>query len=107
MIYHLTTQTSWENAQQKGFYAVESIQIEGFIHASQQHQVARSANVFFKDFQEILLLHIDENLLTSPLKFEKATDTNDDFPHIYGVLNINAVVKTEILKKNNQNLFQF
>ncbi len=107
MIYHLTTQTIWENAEKKGIYEVESILIEGFIHASKKHQVARSANVFFKDNHELFVLHIDENLLAAPLKYETATDTQDDFPHIYGSLNLDAVIKVEEITKNKDNLFQF
>lgn len=107
MIYHLTTLSHWESAQEKGFYTTESLEIEGFIHASKRNQVNRSANVFFKDFEKILLLLIDEKLLTAPLKYELATDTNDEFPHIYGELNLDAVIKVETLKKKEDNLFQY
>ncbi len=31
---------------------------------------------------------------TAPLKWERAADVGDEFPHIYGPLNIDAVVGT-------------
>lgn len=107
MIYHLTTQENWDLAQKNGFYEAESLQSEGFIHASKKEQVNRSANVFFKNFEEILLLSIDETHLKAPLKYELATDTQDDFPHIYGQLNLDAVIKIEKLTKNTENLFHW
>jgi len=46
---------------------------------------------------DLLLLHIDESKLTSPVKFELAPSINEEFPHIYGRLNLDAVTKVENL----------
>ena len=45
----------------------------------------------------LLLLHIDETKLTAPLKYELAPSVNEDFPHIFGRLNLDAVIKVENL----------
>jgi uncharacterized protein (DUF952 family) len=42
-------------------------------------------------------LHIDETKLTVPLRYELAPSVNEMFPHLFGPLNLDAVVKTEIL----------
>jgi uncharacterized protein (DUF952 family) len=34
MIYHITTNAEWQNAQTKGEYTAPSLQTEGFIHCS-------------------------------------------------------------------------
>jgi uncharacterized protein (DUF952 family) len=37
---------------------------------------------------------VDPARLTAPLKYERATDVGDEFPHIYGLLNLDAVTRT-------------
>lgn len=97
MIYHVVTQTRWEEAVQQGFYEAESLALEGFIHTSKAEQVAGVLHRYYTGHTNLFLLHIDESLLSSPLKYELAPSVNEEFPHIYGPLNIDAVVKTETL----------
>ena len=39
-IFHITTESQWQNALEQGFYLADSLEKEGFIHAStaQQHR---------------------------------------------------------------------
>ena len=79
-------------------YRADSLSSEGFIHCSFAEQVARSANRFYADAPELLLLHIDPEALTSPLRTE-AAGTGEFFPHIYGPINRGAVVAVETLRR--------
>ena len=97
MIYHVVSNTNWQEAVQQGFYEPTSLVLEGFIHTSRAEQVESVLNRYYKDQTDLLLLHIDESLLTSTLKYELAPSVNEEFPHIYGPLNVNAVVKIEKL----------
>ncbi len=97
MIYHVVSQTKWQEALQQGFYEADSLALEGFIHTSKADQVAGVLERYYKGQNNLLLLHIDESLLTAPLKYELAPSVNEEFPHIYGALNIDAVIKTEKL----------
>ena len=97
MIYHVVTTANWQNALQQGFYEAESLAKEGFIHTSKAEQVAGVLDRYYKGQSNLLLLHIDETKLAAPLKFELASSVNEEFPHIYGQLNMDAVVKTEAL----------
>jgi uncharacterized protein (DUF952 family) len=92
MIYHVVTETNWKVALAQGFYEHLSLQKEGFIHASKEVQVQGVLQRYYKDQTNLLLLHIDETKLTAPLKYELATFVNEEFPHIYGWLNLDAVV---------------
>lgn len=94
MIYHITTETDWKKAIELKGYAPASLAAEGFIHTSQEHQVQGVLERFYKDLPDLILLYIDETKLNVPLKYEKANDIDDDFPHIYGPVNIDAVIKT-------------
>ncbi len=97
MIYHVTTKKEWEQALQQGFYEAPSLAAEGFIHTSTLPQVAGVLARYYKNQNNLVLLHIDEALLTSPLKYELAPSVNEMFPHIYGPINTDAVNKTELL----------
>ena len=97
MIYHVVTTNNWQNAVTQGFYEAESLALEGFIHTSKAEQVQGVLQRYYKDKTDLLLLHIDEAKLTSALKFELAPSINEEFPHIYGPLNIDAVTKVESL----------
>ncbi len=97
MIYHVSRKPAWEQALQKGFYETESLATEGFIHNSTLQQVAGVLQRYYKNETGLVLLHIDESLLTSQLKYELAPSVNELFPHIFGPINLDAVIKTEDL----------
>ncbi len=97
MIYHVVTAANWQKALQQGFYEAPSLALEGFIHTSKAEQVKGVLERYYAGQSNLLLLHIDESKLTAPLKFELAPSVNEEFPHIYGRLNVDAVVKTEKL----------
>ena len=94
MIYHITTKQQWEAAKEKGFFDEPSLQTEGFIHNSTQAQVAGVLERYYKDKSNLLLMYIDETKLHAELKYELAPSVNELFPHVFGNINLNAVVKT-------------
>jgi len=93
MIYHVTTPAEWEAAQQSGAYAAASLSSEGFIHLSQEHQVAGVLDRYYQGMKDLVLLHVQEELLSAPLKFELSPSIGEEFPHVYGLINLDAVVK--------------
>jgi len=93
MIYHVVAGKDWQKAEQQGFYEADSFAKEGFIHCSRAAQVYGVLDRYYKGQHGLLLLHIDEDKLTAPLKYENAPSINQEFPHVYGRLNLEAVVK--------------
>ncbi len=89
-IFHITTRMAWEKAKACGRFDAESLSTEGFIHLSRPHQVLSVANFRFKGVPGLLLLHVNEEKVASPLKYESAD--GDKFPHAYGPLNLDAVI---------------
>jgi uncharacterized protein (DUF952 family) len=92
IVYHVTTATDWEAAQQKGFYEHSSLKAEGFIHCSQEHQVAGVLERYFAGQTDLLKLVINTDKLTSKFVFDWSPSTADTFPHVYGTINIDAVI---------------
>ncbi|MFT3980539.1 MAG: DUF952 domain-containing protein [Ferruginibacter sp.] len=97
MIYHVTTRKDWAAAQAKGFYDHPSLAAEGFIHNCSLEQLPGVLDRYYKGVPELILLHIDETKLQAPLKYELAPSVNDMFPHIFGNINLDAVVNTQSL----------
>ena len=92
IIYHVTTAAEWKSAQEKGFYEAASLKTEGFIHCSEQHQVAGVLERYFKDKNGLVKLVIDTSKLSSRYVQEWSPSTRDTFPHIYGPVNTGAVI---------------
>jgi aryl-alcohol dehydrogenase-like predicted oxidoreductase/uncharacterized protein (DUF952 family) len=97
MILHLLTRSQWAVARQRGVYRPPSLETEGFIHCSTINQGVDTANILYRGQLDLLVLRIDERKLTSTLKFETPANLGDArskalFPHIYGPLNLDAVI---------------
>ncbi|MBM3443454.1 MAG: DUF952 domain-containing protein [Bacteroidetes bacterium] len=91
-MYHITTPAAWATAQQSGEYTAPSLKDEGFIHCSQHSQLEGVRERFYKNAGELILLEIDTTKLTEQYIFEWAPSIQDTFPHIYGPINLDAVV---------------
>ena len=64
MIYHITTLSRWKASLIKGFHEADSLTSEGFIHASDSHQLKGVLERFYQDQKDLLLLHINDTKLT-------------------------------------------
>jgi uncharacterized protein (DUF952 family) len=93
IIYHVTTKADWDKAKQQGFYETPSLADEGFIHCSQEHQVAGVLERYFEGQTELVKLVIDTDQLTSNFVFDWSPSMADTFPHVYGPINTDAVIK--------------
>ncbi|MGB1285759.1 MAG: DUF952 domain-containing protein [Aggregatilineales bacterium] len=108
-IYHITTQQAWDDAQKAGVYTAPSLETEGFIHCSTLQQVIPVANAFYKDVPDLLLLEIEVDRLESEIKWEAPAhpdpdnppdvDDREQFPHVYGVIDVDAVYHTSRIAK--------
>jgi uncharacterized protein (DUF952 family) len=93
LILHATTRSAWSTAQESGEYAAESLAREGFIHCSKVDQILRVADLVFAGHHGLVLLVIDPARLSSELRWEPGVDLATElFPHIYGPINLDAVV---------------
>ena len=88
-ILHMTTADDWVRAQPKGEYVIDSLETEGFIHCSLPRQVAGVANALYGSRTDLILLHINADLVAPDIRYEGDPEA---FPHIYGPLNLDAVV---------------
>jgi uncharacterized protein (DUF952 family) len=92
IIYHVTTASEWNAAKEKGSYEAASLKEEGFIHCSQEHQIASVLKRYFAGKTGLVKLVIDTDKLTSRFVFDWSPSTHDTFPHVYGPINVDAVI---------------
>lgn len=95
MLFHITTQAQWNDATRLGRYEAPSLSSEGFIHLSTADQWRGSAARFFRGQRDLVLLELDETKLHD-VRFEAADGQR--FPHLYGVLPLDAVVSVLVLE---------
>jgi uncharacterized protein (DUF952 family)/N-acetylglutamate synthase-like GNAT family acetyltransferase len=101
VILHLLSRDSWVEAQAHGQLIAPSVAIEGFAHCSTEHQMVDVANKYYRGTSNMVLLNVDPTKLTSELKFEPPAHIDGSpalpheslFPHIYGPINLDAVIE--------------
>jgi uncharacterized protein (DUF952 family) len=92
-ILRITPRDKWEQAVAGGEYRSEDLATEGFIHCSTPEQLPWVVEKFYKGQTELVVLRIDTERLKSPLVWENPHETLKLFPHIYGPINLDAVVE--------------
>ena len=108
-IFHIARRADWEAALTEGTYRVStlgrSLEQEGFIHCSERHQVAGVANAFYRGVAGLVLLVIDVDRIGPDIRYEALNGGTESFPHIYGPLNVDAVVAVRPLEPGKDGVF--
>lgn len=100
-------------AQGSGEFRSPEFDQHGFIHCSTPDQVVLVLNAFFRGQSGLILLVIDPTKLKSPVRWEPPDAKgrlpefaqNAVFPHIYGPINMDAVVRTTNLDPTDTGSF--
>lgn len=100
-----STNQLWSDAQKNGIYTQsmvgDSSVDDEYIHANTPEQIIPMLNRHYTDYDDILILLVDLDKVTSEVRFEASSGpTPGLFPHIYGPLNIDAVYGTFVPSKN-------
>lgn len=95
-IFHITTESEWMAAQNKGTVSAPSLMAEGFIHCSLGRQLGGVLARYFALEKSVTLLALDAAALQAPLKYE---GDSDHFPHVYGTIPLAAVQKALSLNR--------
>lgn len=104
IIFHITKQENWDKAKLEGVYSGDTLDSQGFIHCSTFHQIVKVANTLYPAQKELVLFCIDTKRVHSEIKYE-SNGSEEFFPHIYGPLNIDAIVKVVDFEPTNNGKF--
>lgn len=107
-IFHIAIPSDWADAFDAGEYRVstrgQTLGGVGFIHCSTKQQVEATAQRFYGDLEQLVLLTIDPQRVPSEILWEPpAPDVDELFPHIYGPLPVAAVVIARPWSRANKN----
>jgi len=92
-IYKVCSASAWREAERQGvFLGSADDRRDGFIHFSTASQVAGTVAKHFAGQTGLFLIAIDADALGDGLKWEPSRG-GELFPHLYGELDIGAVIK--------------
>ena len=91
VIYHIMNEKDYNEAANSNYYAPVSLVEEGFIHCSTKEQILGVANNIYKNQKKLCIIAIDTSQLEAELVFEDLYELGQDYPHIYGQLNMDAI----------------
>jgi uncharacterized protein (DUF952 family) len=96
LIYHIVLPDVWA-AFDTELYRAKSLETEGFIHCSFADQLEGVIERYHKGADRVVVLEIDTERLMSRMIKEPSTN-HEIYPHIYGPINRDAIVKSETRK---------
>jgi uncharacterized protein (DUF952 family) len=94
VIYHIANRQTWNASAPAGVYRGDTLERDGFIHCSMHAQVIDTAERYYSGREGLVLLAIDAARLAPELRYEVSTG-GALFPHIYGPLNREAVIRVD------------
>ena len=110
-IFHITTEADWARAQAEGAYSASTRGLTlaqvGFVHCAFEDQVAPVANSFFPGVAHLVVLRIAIDRLDADVRYENLEGGHELFPHVYGPLNLDAVVTVMPLPPRGDGTFTF
>jgi uncharacterized protein (DUF952 family) len=101
---HLVPTESWERQRSGPTYVPEAYHNDGFIHLTiGEANLMEVANLFYKqDAGAYSVLELDKDHIAAPIRFD---DDSGRYPHVYGPLNVDAVVAVRAVRRETDGTF--
>jgi len=103
IILHCLKESEWNRYKDGKFYGEEYMKSDGFIHCSDVHTVHNVVWMFLNIAEPLVFLCIETEKVEAEIKWENGGSA--DYPHIYGLLNLDAVVHVLPFIKDKDNQF--
>lgn len=101
-IIHCIHSKEWDNVKSGNYYHPSSIERQGFIHCSDFDTFQKVVPNFKQKKDPFLILILDTKKINVPIKWEDLDNVGTSYPHIYGELNLHAIVNVlPFLRDNN------
>ncbi len=104
LTYHATPREHWETSDDTKPYVSNDFADEGFIHCTDSAEALPSVlTTYYKGTPgDWVVLTIDKDRVSSETRYE---DPDNDFPHIYGPLNRDAIVAVRDIPRSDDGTF--
>ncbi len=101
-IYRAMPQSEWENVCKRQYYGEELMRERGYIPCVTAETALEAMQRQFPNLEEpLVLLCIETDRVIHQVKWEDVSHTGVDYPHIYGLLNLNAVERVLPVRASN------
>jgi uncharacterized protein (DUF952 family) len=97
-IYHLASLEDWERRTSE-HYEPAGLASEGFIHLCTSEQLAGVVERYYQGRDDLILVTVDASRFGDDLAWEDLTGSGERFPHVYGPLNLSAVVSSALFEQ--------
>jgi uncharacterized protein (DUF952 family) len=104
-VYHITSENEWIEALAVGEYRSKDFETEAFIHCSYVHQLEEVAGRLFGGRKDLVLLVVDPSKLSCRIVDESLQGGGELYPHVYGPLPLDAVIKVLPLPSKHDGSF--
>ena len=97
LLVHLALAAEWDEAVERGGPYLRStigrsLDEVGFIHCSFADQVEATRERFYAGRHDVVALTVDPARVDVPIRVEDLAGTDEAFPHVYGPLELDAVI---------------
>jgi len=105
MFIYTATPGEWEEIRTRRAFHDSRYHTEGFIHCSYPEQTLRVLNKHYRQEKTVVLLVIEPGKLAVPWKSEDLKNRGEEFPHVYGPINLSAVVASHDIHRGDDGTF--
>lgn len=106
MILHCMKKTTWQERKDKKYWGKRNMEADGFIHCSTVEYFWRVAPNFRNIKEDLVLVCIDESKLKSKVRYEDTDNCGRAYPHVYGLINNDAVIKVLPFLRNENGTYK-
>jgi len=103
IILHVLKASEWNEQKHLDHYGNHWLASDGFIHCSDVHTIQNVVWMFLNASEPLVILCIDVSKVQAEIKWENGGST--DYPHIYGLLNTDAVINVLPFLKDESDQF--
>ena len=96
ILFHFAARRDWAAAQAADEYRAPSLADEGFIHCATRHQIPGVIARHLHGRSDLVRLTLDAGRLEPWLRYEWSAASEDEYPHVYGPIPMQAVIAVEL-----------
>ena len=99
-LFHILSSSTWAALGADDAYRPASLAAEGFVHLSYADQVLGTANRFYLELPEPVVVEFARAALGAPVIDEDSYGTGQCFPHVYAPVPVAAAVAVHPLVRS-------
>ena len=103
MIFHFVEKRVFEDNLKDGYYINPTLETRGFIHSVTKENMSIIAERYLESIEPIVILIIDDKKISAKIIYEESKGIT--YPHIYGKIEENAIIRVLPMLKNENNQF--